>query len=87
MKLKLQMEKIFGFLLAMLLKTIFWLLLHVTGFLSLGIGIYQDVYGGTRHHWIEGTAICTAVILIVLITAVNDYRRNKAISIVEQEEK
>lgn len=69
--------KDFWFFISDALKDHILVLLLVTGFLSLGIGIYQDVYGGTRHHWIEGTAICTAVILIVLITAVNDYRRNK----------
>lgn len=59
------------------LKDRILVLLLVTGFISLAIGIYQDAYNGTKHHWIEGTAISAAVALIVLITATNDYKRDR----------
>ena len=59
------------------LKDKILLLLLIAGGISLAVGIYQDIYNQTRHHWIEGTAICTAVGVIVSITAINDYRRDR----------
>jgi magnesium-transporting ATPase (P-type) len=51
------------------------LLLTAAAFVSLGIGIYQDVRDGTLTHWIEGAAILVAVVIVVLVNALNDYQR------------
>ena len=57
------------------------ILLTVAAFLSLGIGIYKDV---TNAHpdepkigWIEGFAIMVAVVIVVLVSSVNDYQKDK----------
>lgn len=51
------------------------LLLTAAALVSVGIGIYQDVRDGTLTHWIEGAAILVAVVIVVLVNALNDYQR------------
>lgn len=51
------------------------LLLTGAALFSLGIGIYQDVRDGTKTHWIEGAAILAAVVIVVMVNALNDYQR------------
>lgn len=51
--------------------------LTIASIVSLGIGIYHDLKDGTRTHWIEGAAIMVAVILVVLVNAVNDFQKDR----------
>lgn len=51
------------------------LLLTGAALFSLGIGVYRDVRDGTRTHWIEGAAILAAVVIVVMVNALNDYQR------------
>ncbi len=51
--------------------------LSVASLLSLSVGIYNDLKDGTRSHWIEGAAIMAAVVLVVLVNAVNDYQKDR----------
>lgn len=51
------------------------LLLTAAALVSLGIGIYEDVRDGTLTHWIEGAAILVAVVIVVMVNALNDYQR------------
>lgn len=51
--------------------------LSIASIVSLGIGIYHDLKDGTRSHWIEGAAIMVAVILVVLVNAVNDFQKDR----------
>lgn len=53
------------------------LLLTSAALISLAIGIYQDISNGTFTHWIEGAAILVAVIIVVLVNALNDYQRER----------
>ena len=51
-------------------------ILTVAGVVSLAIGIYQSVRG-QGPDWIEGVAIIAAVTIVCLVTALNDYQREK----------
>lgn len=51
--------------------------LAAASIVSLAIGIYNDIKEGTRTHWIEGAAIMFAVVLVVLVNAVNDYQKDR----------
>lgn len=53
------------------------LFLSGAALISLGIGIYTDIKDGTLSHWIEGAAIMVAVVLVVLVNAVNDYQKDR----------
>jgi Ca2+-transporting ATPase len=57
------------------------ILLAVAGMISLAIGIYQDVSNKNPNepkiHWVEGTAIMLAVIIVVLVNSLNDYQKEK----------
>jgi Ca2+-transporting ATPase len=53
------------------------LFLSGAALVSLSIGVYEDVKGGTLHHWIEGAAILLAVCLVVLVGAVNDWQKDR----------
>ncbi|KAF2137465.1 uncharacterized protein K452DRAFT_235815 [Aplosporella prunicola CBS 121167] len=54
-------------------------LLTASATVSLALGIYQsisDTDGDSSIDWVEGVAIIVAIILIVLVTAINDYQKN-----------
>ena len=51
-------------------------ILVVAGIVSLAIGIYQSTHEGTPD-WIEGVAIIVAVVIVILVTALNDYQRER----------
>lgn len=53
------------------------ILLSFAALVSLGIGIYSDIKEGTASHWIEGAAIMVAVVLVVLVNAVNDFQKDR----------
>ncbi|KAI9293093.1 calcium-translocating P-type ATPase, partial [Neoconidiobolus thromboides FSU 785] len=65
------------------------IILSIAALVSLAIGIYQDVSGSGSHgskksakdadkpHWIEGVAIIVAVLIVILVSSLNDYRKEK----------
>jgi Ca2+-transporting ATPase len=53
------------------------LMLTAAALVSLGIGIYQDLHDNTMTHWIEGAAILVAVIIVVMVNALNDLQRER----------
>ncbi|ORY43694.1 calcium ATPase [Rhizoclosmatium globosum] len=56
------------------------ILLTVVSFISLGIGIWEDVKTenpAERIHWVEGFSVMTAVIVVVLATSINDLQKDK----------
>lgn len=59
------------------------IMLTVAAFISLALGVYEAV-GQKRKpgepqplDWVEGLAIMVAVVIVVLVTGLNDYRREK----------
>lgn len=50
-------------------------LLSVAAAISLAVGIYNDYQMGTFLGWIEGVAILTAVLTVILVNALNDWHR------------
>ena len=63
------------------------LLLTAAAVISLALGVYESV-GQAREpgqpqslDWVEGLAILVAVIIVVLVTGLNDYRREKQFEI------
>ena len=62
------------------------LILTAAAFISLALGVYEAV-GQKRNpgepqplDWVEGLAIMVAVVIVVLVTGLNDYRREKQFS-------
>ncbi|KAI8622444.1 hypothetical protein BC830DRAFT_1162905 [Chytriomyces sp. MP71] len=56
------------------------ILLSVVAAVSLGIGIYEDVTTkdpNDKVHWIEGFSVLVAVIIIVLVSSINDLQKDK----------
>ena len=53
--------------------TMLWILL-LAALVSLLVGIWKD---GVAHGWIEGVTIYAAVIIIVCVTAGNNYVKEK----------
>jgi Ca2+-transporting ATPase len=59
------------------------ILLTFAAAISLSLGIYEAV-GGEREpgepqpvDWVEGLAIIVAIVIVVIVTGLNDYRRNR----------
>ena len=61
-------------------------MLTISAMISLILGIYEDVYTieydalGNKMpgvKWIEGVAIIVAVVLVVIVTSVNDYQKER----------
>ncbi|ETN43336.1 calcium-translocating P-type ATPase, PMCA-type [Cyphellophora europaea CBS 101466] len=55
---------------------ILWLL-TVAAVVSLALGLYETFDSGSQVDWVEGLAICIAIIIIVLVTAFNDWQKEK----------
>lgn len=55
---------------------ILWLL-TVAAVVSLALGLYETFDRGSSVDWVEGLAICVAIIIIVLVTAFNDWQKEK----------
>ena len=59
------------------------IILTIAAFISLALGIYEAVGQtpepgeGQSLDWVEGLAIAVAVVIVVLVTGLNDYRREK----------
>lgn len=60
------------------------IVLTVAAAISLGLGLYETL--GAEHapgsptpvDWVEGLAICVAIIIVVLVTALNDWQKEQA---------
>jgi Ca2+-transporting ATPase len=44
---------------------------------SLSLGIYETVDGGTGVDWVEGVAICVAILIVTVVTAANDWQKER----------
>lgn len=53
------------------------ILLTIAAIVSLSLGIYETVSGGTGVDWVEGVAICVAILIVTVVTAVNDWQKEK----------
>ncbi|RMZ87248.1 hypothetical protein DV736_g5522, partial [Chaetothyriales sp. CBS 134916] len=53
------------------------ILLTVAAVISLALGIYETVSGESSVDWIEGVAICVAIIIVVTVGAANDYQKER----------
>ncbi|KAL8703467.1 MAG: hypothetical protein Q9201_003341 [Fulgogasparrea decipioides] len=62
------------------------LILTAAALISLALGIYEavgqppDPKEGKSVDWVEGLAITVAIVIVVLVTGLNDYRREKQFS-------
>lgn len=76
---KLPARKSTGFL------KLFWLayndkiiiLLTIAAIVSLSLGIYETVDNGTGMNWVEGVAICVAILIVTVVTAANDWQKER----------
>ena len=76
---KLPARKTAGFL------KLFWIayndkiiiLLTIAAIVSLSLGIYETVSDGSGVDWVEGVAICVAILIVTVVTAVNDWQKEK----------
>ena len=50
------------------------IVLVISGVLSIALEL---AFGDAEHGWVEGTAILAAVAVVALVTAVNDYEKEK----------
>ncbi|RMZ80985.1 hypothetical protein DV738_g2506, partial [Chaetothyriales sp. CBS 135597] len=53
------------------------ILLTIAAVISLALGIYETVSGGSSVDWVEGVAICVAIIIVVTVGAANDYQKER----------
>jgi Cation transport ATPase len=53
------------------------ILLTIAAIISLSLGIYETVDGGTGVEWVEGVAICVAILIVTVVTAANDWQKEK----------
>lgn len=53
------------------------ILLTIAAVISLSLGIYQTVSSGHGVDWIEGVAICVAIAIVTIVTAVNDWQKER----------
>ncbi|KAJ5137309.1 hypothetical protein N7526_003542 [Penicillium atrosanguineum] len=53
------------------------ILLTIAAVVSLSLGIYETVSGGTGVDWVEGVAICVAILIVTVVTAVNDWQKER----------
>ncbi|OMJ17683.1 Calcium-transporting ATPase PAT1 [Smittium culicis] len=70
------------------------ILLCFAAVVSLGLGIYQDVRvtgiseeDDNNVHWIEGFSIIIAIAVVVLVSASNDYKKDKQFKILNAKKK
>lgn len=64
---------------------LFWLayndkiiiLLTIAAVVSLSLGIYEALSGGSGVDWIEGLAICVAILIVTIVTAANDWQKER----------
>lgn len=53
------------------------ILLTIAAVVSLSLGIYEAVSGQSQVDWIEGVAVCIAIVIVVGATAGNDWQKAK----------
>lgn len=52
-------------------------LLTVAAIVSLSLGIYEAISGQSQVDWVEGVAVCVAILIVVSVTAGNDWQKQK----------
>lgn len=52
-------------------------LLTIAAIVSLSLGIYETVSAGQGVDWIEGVAICVAIAIVTIVTAANDWQKER----------
>lgn len=53
------------------------ILLTIAAIISLSLGIYQTVDAGHGVDWVEGVAICVAILIVTIVTAGNDWQKER----------
>lgn len=53
------------------------ILLTVAAVVSLSLGLYETFSGGSNVDWVEGVAICVAILIVTIVTAVNDWQKER----------
>ncbi|GAB1191964.1 hypothetical protein APSETT444_001148 [Aspergillus pseudonomiae] len=53
------------------------ILLTIAAVISLSLGIYEAASGQSQVDWIEGVAVCVAIIIVVAATAGNDWQKER----------
>jgi Ca2+-transporting ATPase len=53
------------------------ILLTIAAVISLSLGLYETFSGGSSVDWVEGVAICVAIIIVVVVGAANDYQKER----------
>ena len=53
------------------------MLLTGAAIISLSLGIYEALSGGSKVDWIEGVAIVVAILIVTLVTAANDWQKER----------
>ncbi|KAF9889946.1 plasma membrane calcium [Aspergillus nanangensis] len=53
------------------------ILLTIAAVISLSLGVYETVDAGHGVDWIEGVAICVAIAIVTLVTALNDWQKER----------
>ena len=53
------------------------ILLTIAAVVSLSLGLYETFSGGSSVDWVEGVAICVAIIIVVVVGAFNDYQKER----------
>lgn len=53
------------------------ILLTIAAVVSLSLGIYETVRKGRGVDWVEGVAICVAIIIVTVVTAANDWQKER----------
>ncbi|OJJ40168.1 hypothetical protein ASPWEDRAFT_63626 [Aspergillus wentii DTO 134E9] len=53
------------------------ILLTIAAVISLSLGIYEAAVGQSKVDWIEGVSICVAVLIVVTVTAGNDWQKER----------
>ncbi|PGH32933.1 calcium-translocating P-type ATPase, PMCA-type [[Emmonsia] crescens] len=53
------------------------ILLTIAAVVSLSLGLYETFSGGSQVEWIEGVAICVAILIVTIVTAANDWQKER----------
>ena len=53
------------------------ILLTIAAVISLALGLYETFSGQSNVDWIEGVAICVAILIVTLVTAGNDWQKER----------
>ncbi|KAJ5155820.1 hypothetical protein N7492_008623 [Penicillium capsulatum] len=53
------------------------ILLTIAAVVSLSLGIYETIDEGTGVGWVEGVAICVAILIVTVVTAANDWQKER----------